>query len=217
VSALAPRQPELPAAPEPAADVTSLVHGATLTAMQLDSGELREQRARGLTVREAVLRAVDLSGSQLEQLSLIDVECAGANLSNVAAERARIDRAALGNCRVTGIRLTDAVLRDVSFTGCRIDLASFGLARLERVTFDDCRLNGTEFMQAQLQDVRFHGCEMAEVDFRGATLRRCEARGCELEAIRGADRLRGLSLPWPEIVANAGIWAAALGIAALEE
>jgi hypothetical protein len=30
-------------------------------------------------------------------------------------------------------------------------------------------------------------------------------------------RLRGLSMPWPEIVANAGVWAAALGIAQLDD
>jgi uncharacterized protein YjbI with pentapeptide repeats len=65
--------------------------------------------------------------------------------------------------------------------------------------------------------VRLDGCDLTEADFRGAALRRCEARGCELSAIQGAERLRGLSMPWPEIVANAGVWAAALGIAELED
>jgi uncharacterized protein YjbI with pentapeptide repeats len=85
------------------------------------------------------------------------------------------------------------------------------------VTFEDCRLAQTDFLDSQLRDVRFDRCDLTEADFRGATLRRCEARGCELSAIQGADRLRGLSMPWPEIVANAGVWATALGLAVLED
>jgi hypothetical protein len=65
--------------------------------------------------------------------------------------------------------------------------------------------------------VRFHDCELTETDFRGATLRRCEARGSELQSLRGVERLRGLSMPWAEIVANADIWADALGIGRIED
>ena len=118
---------------------------------------------------------------------------------------------------MTGILISGAVLSDVTFTDCRIDLASFGASRLERVTFEGCRLAQTDFMESQLQDVRFERCDLTEEDFRGATLRRCQARGCELSAIQGAERLRGLAMPWPEIVANAGVWATALGIVELED
>ena len=108
------------------------------------------------------------------------------------------------------------MLSDVTFTDCLIDLASFGSSRLERVTFAGCRLAQTDFMESQLQDVRFERCDLTE-DFRGATLRRCQARGCELSSVQGVERLRGLSMPWPDIVANAGVWATALGITELED
>jgi hypothetical protein len=36
--------------------------------------------------------------------------------------------------------------------------------------------------------------------------------GCDLEGLRGAERLRGVAMPWPDIVAAAGTFAAAVGV-----
>jgi uncharacterized protein YjbI with pentapeptide repeats len=216
-AARTPSVPELPSEPEPLAGVTGLDHHQTLEGVLLRDADLSGQRAGGVSVTASVLQAVELPESSLEQLSLSDVELSGCNLSNVTAPRARWHRVHARGCRMTGMLISGAVLSDVTFTDCRIDLASFGSSRLERVTFAGCRLAQTDFMGSQLQDVRFEQSDLTEEDFRGATLRRCEARGCELSSIQGADRLRGLSMPWPEIVAHAGVWATALGIAELED
>jgi uncharacterized protein YjbI with pentapeptide repeats len=183
----------------------------------LRDADLEGQHAGGVSITASVLRVVGLPRSALEQLSLSDVELDGCDLSNVVAPRARWHRMHARGCRMTGILISGAVLSDVTFSDCRIDLASFGSSRLERVTFEGCRLAQTDFMESQLQDVRFERCDLTEEDFRGATLRRCEARNCMLSAIQGTERLRGLSMPWPEIVANAAVWAAALGITELED
>jgi uncharacterized protein YjbI with pentapeptide repeats len=217
VAASIPRAPELPSEPEPITSVTGLDHHQALEGVLLRDADLSRQRAGGVSFTTSILHAVELPESALEQLSLSDVELSGCNLSNVVAPRARWHRVRARGCRMTGVLISGAVLSDVTFTDCRIDLASFGSSRLERVTFEGCRLAQTDFMESQLQDVRFERCDLTEEDFRGATLRRCEARGCELSAIQGAERLRGLSMPWPDIVANAGVWATALGIAELED
>lgn len=185
--------------------------------MRLRDADLSRQRSGGVSLTASTLDAVQLPESALEQLSLRDVELLGCNLSNVTAPRARWHRVRARGCRMTGIRISDAVLRDVTFSDCRIDLASFHSSRLERVTFEGCRLAQTDFMESQLQDVRFERCDLTGEDFRGATLRRCQARACELSAIQGVERLRGLSMPWPEIVGNAAVWATALGITELED
>lgn len=217
VAASAPRAPELPAEPQLRTAMTGLGHHETLDGVLLRDVDLSPQHAGGVSFTASILRAVQLPKSSLEQLSLSDVELNGCNLSNVAAPRARWHRVHARGCRMTGMLISGAVLNDVTFTDCRIDLASFGSSRLERVTFAGCRLTQTDFMGSQLQDVRFAQSDLTEEDFRGATLRRCEARGCELSSIQGADRLRGLAMPWPEIVAHAGVWATALGIAELED
>jgi uncharacterized protein YjbI with pentapeptide repeats len=217
VAATSPRAPELPPRPAPLTDKLELDHNERLELVALRELDLSDQRVGAVAIAAAVLDTVDLSGSALEQLSLTDVEFVGCNLSNVNATNARLSRVRIRNSRMTGFRVSGAVLRDVTFTDCRIDLASFGASRLERVTFEGCRLAQTDFIDSQLQDVRFDRCDLTEEDFRGVILRRCEARSCELSAIRGAERLRGLSMPWPEIVANAGVWASALGIAELED
>jgi hypothetical protein len=48
-------------------------------------------------------------------------------------------------------------------------------------------------------------------------VRRVELRGCDLEGLKGAERLRGARMPWPDIVASAGTFAATLGIVASDE
>jgi hypothetical protein len=64
--------------------------------------------------------------------------------------------------------------------------------------------------------VRFVGCDLSRLDLRGARLRQCERAGCTIVGLEGVDRLRGAAMPWADIVAAAGIWAAALGIEDLD-
>jgi hypothetical protein len=58
---------------------------------------------------------------------------------------------------------------------------------------------------------------MTAGDLRGAKLHRCELRGNRLEDLRGVERLRGVVMPWVDIVGAAGLWAQALGIAVLDD
>jgi uncharacterized protein YjbI with pentapeptide repeats len=118
---------------------------------------------------------------------------------------------------MTGIVVAEAALRDVTLRDCRIDLASFGRSRLERVTFEDCLLQQTDFLEARLDGVRFHRCDLTRADFRGAHLTRCEFRRSNLARLEGVERLRGAAMEWPDIVEMAGEFAAALGIAVLDE
>lgn len=162
------------------------------------------------------LDRVDLSGARLERLRLVDCAIAAGNLANVAGRGAELTRVELSGSRLTGLSLTEAVLSDVTVRDCRVDLASFAGSGLRRVTFEECLMTGADFAEARLESVRFHGCGLGEADFRGARLTRCELRRCELGGLHGAQSLRGAALPWPEIVANAGTWAAALGIELLD-
>jgi hypothetical protein len=52
----------------------------------------------------------------------------------------------------------------------------------------------------------------AGTDFRGVKLKRCVIRGSPLDDVLGVECLRGIAMPWSDIVASAGAIAAALGI-----
>jgi uncharacterized protein YjbI with pentapeptide repeats len=214
--AAVPVAPEVPSELE-AAELTALAHDTRLLEVELAESDLAGGWAIGVSIGSAALRSVDVSGSDLEQLHMLDVRLRGCNLANVEAPRASLVRVSVTGCRLTGITLFEAFLRDVTFAGCRIDLASFASGRLQQVTFEDCVLAQADFLEAELQSVRFHGCDLSQVDFRGARLDRCELRGCDLEGAHGIERLAGSAMPWPDIVQHAGTWAAALGIEVLDE
>jgi uncharacterized protein YjbI with pentapeptide repeats len=155
-------------------------------------------------------------GTRAPGLALADEELVDANLANVDARGATFRRVVLRRCRLTGLLLTEGTLRDVTIAECRVDLASFAGCTLEQVVFEDCLLGGASFQDARLRSVRFSRCDLAEADLSGARFERSELRGCTLDRVRGAEHLRGASMPWSDVVAAAGTFAGALGIRILE-
>lgn len=207
---LRPRVPDAPADLDPSAledegrfEAVELVGAGAVEAKQLT---LAEGRVRG-----------SLAGARLPDLHLSDVAVAAADLANLHAPKAALRRVAVDQARLTGATLTEASLQDVVFTGCRMDLASLATARLERVVFTDCDLREASLGEAILRDVRFERCDLGGAELDRMRLQRVELAGCRLEGIRSVSDLRGASMPWPDIVANAGVFAAALGVRAAED
>lgn len=114
--------------------------------------------------------------------------------------------------RLTGAQFPESTFIDATFADCRADLASFRFAKLERVVFRDCRLEEADFYGAQLEDVLFERCDLRLASIGGAKTTRVELRGCNLEGLQGAEALRGVRIPWDDIVGNGPVFAAALGI-----
>ena len=87
---------------------------------------------------------------------------------------------------------------------------------VERVTFDGCLLGQADFREALLRAVRFDRCDLSQADLTGVRIDRCELRGCTLDGLVAVERLRGAAMPWDDVVGNAALLAAALGIRVLE-
>ena len=206
---LEPRVPGMLWALDPAAlEDESRHEAAELTG----AGELE---LRSLTLAESELRG-SLAGSRLPDLHLADTAIRGADLANVRAPKAALRRVLVEQARLTGAELAEASFGDVTFDGCRIDLASLAAARMERVVFADCDLRETSLAEAVLRDVRFERCDLAGVDLDRIRIQRVELHGCKLDGIRSVENLRGAAMPWDDIVGNAGLLAAAVGIRATE-
>jgi hypothetical protein len=48
-------------------------------------------------------------------------------------------------------------------------------------------------------------------------LRRLELRRCQLDGVRGVEALRGARMPWNDVLENAPLFAAAIGVEVIDE
>jgi hypothetical protein len=62
----------------------------------------------------------------------------------------------------------------------------------------------------------FSSCSLVEASLAGVTFDDTELRSCDLSAIGNAERLRGVRMPWADIVQSADVLAAGLGIEVAE-
>jgi uncharacterized protein YjbI with pentapeptide repeats len=143
---------------------------------------------------------------------LVDAVVIDADWANRQARGAVARRAELRRCRLTGTELAEAALTDVTFEECRLDLAGLRIAKLERVVFRDCRMAECDLFEATLTDVLFERCELREATFGGVKVQRVELRGCDLAGLHGAEALRGVRMPWNDVLENGPLFAAALGV-----
>jgi uncharacterized protein YjbI with pentapeptide repeats len=143
---------------------------------------------------------------------LTDVKVDALDWANQRSFRLVMHRVELRVCRLTGAELAEAALTDVTFADCRLDLVGMRYAKLERVVFRDCRMGECDFSAASLKDVLFERCELREATFAGARVQRVEIQGCDLAALRGVEALRTVRMPWNDVLANALLFAMAVGI-----
>lgn len=173
-------------------------------------------RAGGVRFHEARLVDADLGGARLDGLQLVDVAIDRGNFANLTAPELSLRRVAVSSARLTGAQWTRGSIADTLFLDCRIDLATFAGTTFERTTFENCLLARTDFRESLLRSVRFDRCDLTEADLTLVRLDRCELRGCTLDGLTAADRLRGAAMPWEDVVGNAGLLATTLGIRILD-
>jgi len=156
---------------------------------------------------------LDEDAPPIEELGdLMGVVVVDRNWANERAPRLSALRVELRGCRLTGVELAEATLRDVTFRDCRVDLAGLRNARLERVVFSDCRMSECELHGATLTDVLFERCELREASLSNARLQRVEMRGCDLTGLAGGEALRGVRMPFADVLANASVFASVVGV-----
>jgi uncharacterized protein YjbI with pentapeptide repeats len=203
---------------EPASvDAAAVESGDEWRRVRIVDAELADLAMPSLRFEEARLERVDLSGGRLAHLSLSDVELEGCNLANADVRGGSAWRARIMRSRLTGVSWTEGLIRDSVLSDCRIDLSSFAATRFDQVVFERCLLMQADFQEASLRAVRFVDCDLSEADLTDARFDRCELRGCTIDGIRGAERLRGIAMPWEDIVAAVGTFAAAVGVTALDD
>jgi uncharacterized protein YjbI with pentapeptide repeats len=213
-----PSQPEAPDLPQQFLPASA---GARLNQLSLEGSLLERvdfagQRASDVRIDQCRLVAVDLSGGELFQPLLQDTVVFAGSWANLRTKEMRLRRAELRSVRMTGVDLSGALLEDVVFDDCRIDLGSFAFAKLSRVAFRSCRLDEVDFSGAKLQSVSFIDCVLVKALWTEAKLTRCEMRGSDLSGSGSPQYLKGVRMSWPDVLASAGVLAAAVGIEIVE-
>jgi uncharacterized protein YjbI with pentapeptide repeats len=143
---------------------------------------------------------------------LVDAIVQGADWANRRVFRVSALRTELRGVRLTGADLAESTFRDVRFVDCQLDLVAVRLSKFERVVFSDCRMNECDLYGSHLQDVLFERCLLREATISGLTSERVELRGCDLKGLRGAEALRGVRMPWNDILENAPLFAGVAGV-----
>jgi uncharacterized protein YjbI with pentapeptide repeats len=212
---VAPDEPDLPEAPAAARPVGRL-DGLVLEDGALSRTDFRGQAANDLRFDRCRLSAVALADVEAPRALLQDVLAVGGDWANLRVRDARLRRVSLSNLRLTGADFSGVSFEDVRLRDCRVDLASFRFTTLSRVVFDGCRLDEADFSGARLESVAFVGCSLVRSAWADATLQRCELRASDLSGAGNPERLRGLRMPWADVVAAAAELAKAAGISIVE-
>jgi uncharacterized protein YjbI with pentapeptide repeats len=167
---------------------------------------------RRIRVHESELRGLTLGEGAVTELVLTDARLLGCDLSNIRARSGAVRRVELTDSRLVGFSLSEGKVEDLRVLGGTMMLGSFAHSALRRVTFERVNLHEASFLETQLTSVSFDRCDLTGADFRGARLKQCTIRGSSLDGVLGVESLRGLTMPWSDLVGSVAALAAALGI-----
>lgn len=208
-----PREPSPPDLPDVlSSDIPAELRAVEVREQHLVGSGLSGRDATSLQLIESRIEDVDLSGAILRRVSIRDTVIDGGDWANADASEATLTRVELRGLRLTGAVLAGAQIKDATFVECRLDLSSFRSAQLDGVRFDNCRMEEADLYQAALTSVAFWTCDLTKATLAKATFHRCEMRDCELNGVGNPEQLRGVAMPWPDIVRSAAVLALGVGV-----
>jgi uncharacterized protein YjbI with pentapeptide repeats len=206
-----PAPPDLPQELTPLAEVPP-ARGFELSERLIAAQNWSSLDAAGVRMTECRLDKVVLDEAKLWRASVRDVIVNGGSWANADVADGTLRRVEFRNARLTGTSFANAAIEDVVFVDCRLDLASFRFAKLAYVRFEGCHMAEADFYEAGIKSTVYSSCSLARASLAGATFIDTELRSCDLTAIGNAERLRGVRMPWVDIVQSADVLAAGLGI-----
>lgn len=164
-----------------------------------------DQRDMATELREQHLSHLDLSGLDASDLRLEESRIEDVDLSASTLRRASMTDVVVDGGSWANADLANAALTRLEMEGVRLTGTVLSAARISDVSFVDCRID------------LFVNCDLAEANLAETTFARCEMRGCHLEGIGDPERLRGVGMPWPDILRAAATLAAAAGVHVVAE
>jgi len=211
-------QPELPDESTAESDFDEQLNpGDHYTDIILSNRNLAGRTAPRLTLQRSRFQDIEMVGSKLKFLRLIDARLDHCDLANVDWSQSTFNRIELVNCRMTGGSFIDSEIKDASFQDCKIDLAQFRVCAFKDCRFLNCNLREADFYEANLEGIVFSGCDLRGVQLYGANLKGADFRGCQLEGLQArAEDLQGAIIDSLQLLDLARDLAAMIGLKVLE-
>jgi len=176
-----------------------------------------EGKAELVEITGCHLQGAQLTGCELERLSLVDVMFDDCELSGALFLEARLRRVQFNRCRMSGFVMTRAIAEHVAFTDCKLDAANFRMSSWESALWLRCELPSADFASASLKGGRLLECNLSRVDMSGARFAGVFLHGSDLTDLKGADSLRGVTIGVDQVVPLAGPVFSALGISVADD
>ncbi|MEV8375228.1 pentapeptide repeat-containing protein [Kribbella sp. NPDC056861] len=161
--------------------------------------ELTDQNLGGLFAEHVELSGcrltrVNLGGSELEKLILVDLELDHCDLANARWADASGTRLSITSSRLTGFAGPGLNLQHVTLRDTVLDFASFRFAKFVKVEFTDCRLQGADFVSADLSGTVFRRCDLTGVEFSQVSATGAVFVDCTWDGTRGIGSLAGATI-----------------------
>ncbi|ESA35092.1 pentapeptide repeat protein [Leptolyngbya sp. Heron Island J] len=165
--------------------------------------------AEGKETSYARIRA--LTDLNSDNIPLIGLDAAGADLDNIQLEnadlsRASLEKASFQRASLKATRFWYCGLKDANFTLARLELADFYVANLTRAKFNGAYLNGARFSGATLSNTNFSGSDLRESCFEDNDLQSTIFKDANLHS---ADFRGSTNIPLLEVL-KAKNWKRAL-------
>ncbi|WBQ06733.1 pentapeptide repeat-containing protein [Kribbella sp. CA-293567] len=165
-----------------------------LTDLALTDQDLGGLLAEHVEFSGCRLNRVNLGGSDLDKLILVDLELDHCDLANARWADASGTRLAITSSRLTGFAGPGVNLQHVTVRDSVLDFSSFRFAKFVKVEFTDCRLQSADFVSADLSGTIFRRCDLTGVEFSQVTATGAVFVDCTWDGTRGIGSLAGATI-----------------------
>lgn len=174
--------------------VTEVGDEDRLTDLALTDQDLGGLLAEHVELSGCRLTRVNLGGSDLDKLILVDLELDHCDLANARWRDASGTRLAISSSRLTGFAGSGMSLQHVTVRDSVLDFSSFRFAKFQRVEFTDCRMQSADFVSADLTGTVFRRCDLTSVEFSQVTATGAVFVDCTWDGTRGIGSLAGATI-----------------------
>ena len=123
---------------------------------------------------------IDLSGADLSNADLSDVNLSGADLSDVNLSSADLNHANLSEANLSSADLNHANLSEVDFSGADLTMADLSSTDLRDANLRDANLSDTKLNKATISGADLTGANLNSADLSGADLNFANFRDADL-------------------------------------
>jgi uncharacterized protein YjbI with pentapeptide repeats len=158
----------------------------------LNGPDYNNLQAGGLILEQVKARKLQLLGSNLPGLRVVDATLETCEMSGSQWERAFFRRVIFQGCRLLGTQMLEGIFEDVEFVNCMAEGLLMVSGKFKNCRFLKCNLHKASFDGADASSVVFDNCTLTEANFHLARLKGTDFRSSEIGGLQvGVEEMQG--------------------------